>query len=345
MSAKRGELMITSRQKLILKAIIEAYVRDAQPVGSKALTQMPYLQFSSATLRYDMAQLEELGYLEKTHTSSGRVPSEKGYKYYVEYLVTRDSDVMNSFPLIDELFTRNKLAKDQAIEEAIHLLSELTNYTAMAVGPSSHLDTIKKIDFIPIGEKEAVVLIVTDKGHVQHQNISIPEEMNINELKEVIKTLDELLRNRYIDEAKEILEAAFAQAEIKQFIEYQTQLMNSFIHAFAKFAEDNFYLSGVTNVFDQPEFTNVRHIKNFVDMLDRRELIKLIGDREGLSIRFGSDLQLIPMENCTVISVPYRVSEHEHGTIAVLGPNRMDYSKVIPLVEYIASNLGKLYKK
>lgn len=337
--------MITSRQKLILKAIIEAYVRDAQPVGSKALTQMPYLNFSSATLRYDMAQLEELGYLDKTHTSSGRVPSEQGYKYYVEHLVTRDADVLEQFPLIDEVFLKNTLARETAIEEAIHLLSKLTNYTAMAIGPSSSQSKIKKIDFIPLGDKEAVILIVTDQGHVQHQNITVPELMDINSLKEVIKTLDDLLKDRFIEDASQILEAEFAKSEIASFIDYQAQLMHSFIHAFSKFAEENFYLSGVTNVFDQPEFHNVRHIKNFVDMLDRRELVKLIGDREGLSIRFGSDLQLIPMENCTVISVPYRISEHEKGTIAVVGPTRMEYSKVIPLIEYIASNLGKLYKK
>lgn len=330
---------------MILKAIIEAYVKDAQPVGSKTLTGMPYLNFSSATLRYDMAQLEDLGYLEKTHTSSGRVPSEKGYRYYVEHLVTRDFDVELQFPLIDEIFLKNKLARESAVEEAIHLLSELTNYTAMAVGPSSKQSLIKKIDFIPLSEREAVVLIVTDQGHVQHQNIRIPDELDIESLKEVIKTLDDLLKNRLISEASQILEAEFARSEIQSFMDYQQQLLHSFIHAFSKFAEDNFYLSGVTNVFDQPEFHNVKHIKKFVDMLDRRELIKLIGDHEGLSVKFGSELQLIPMENCTVISVPYRISEFEHGTIAVVGPTRMEYNKVIPLVEYIASNLGKLYKK
>jgi heat-inducible transcriptional repressor len=337
--------MISSRQKLILKAIIEAYVKDAQPVGSKLLTQMPYLNFSSATLRYDMAQLEETGYLEKTHTSSGRVPSEKGYRYYVEHLITRDAGVVESFPLIDEIFIKHKLGREQAIEEAIHLLSELTNYTALAVGPAGQMNTIKKIDFIPLAEAEAVILMVTDQGHVQHQTIQIPDEMSSEQLKEVIKTLDDLLRNRSIDEASQILQQAFAKKEIESFIEYQTQLVNSFIHAFSKFAQDNFYLSGVTNVFDQPEFHNAKHIKNFVDMLDRRELVKLIGSPDGLDIRFGSDLSLFPMDNCTVISIPYHINETEHGTIAVVGPTRMEYNKVIPLLEYIASNLGKLYKK
>jgi heat-inducible transcriptional repressor len=337
--------MLSSRQKLILKAIIEAYVKDAQPVGSKRLTEMPYLSFSSATLRYDMARLEELGFLEKTHTSSGRVPSEIGYRYYVEHLVTRDQDVIENFPLIDEVFQKNKLAKESATEEAIRLLSELTNYAALAFGPDSDENLIKKIDFIPISESEAVILIVTDRGNVQHQSISIPEGLLISDLKAVIKTLDDLLKNRKLSEAVNILTQAFAKREIVSFVEYQTQLMHSFINAFARFATDNFYLSGVSNVFAQPEFHSAQHIKNFVEMLDRRELIKLIGDQDGLKVRFGSDLQLVPMENCTVISIPYRISDTEQGTIAVVGPTRMEYRKVIPLVEYIAVNLGKLYRK
>ncbi len=337
--------MITSRQKLILKAIIEQYVKDAQPVGSKSLTHLPYLNFSSATLRYDMAQLEELGFLEKTHTSSGRVPSEKGYRYYVNHLVTRDQDVLDSFPLIDEVFLKNKMAREQTIEEAIKLLSELTNYTALAVGPNGQSAKIKKIDFIPLAHHEAVILIVTDQGHVQHQSISIPDQADVEGVRKVIKTLDDLLKDKNILEAGEILTNAFAKQQIESFMSYQEQIIESFINAFSKFAEENFYLSGVTNIFDQPEFHSATHIKNFVDMLDRRELIKFIGQEDGLSIRFGSDLRLIPMENCTVISVPYRISDEEHGTIAVLGPTRMQYSKVIPLVEYIASNLGKLYKK
>ena len=337
--------MLSSRQKLILKAIIEAYVKDAQPIGSKALTQMPYLNFSSATLRYDMAQLEEFGYLEKTHTSSGRVPSEKGYRYYVEHLATRDQDVVDSFPLIDKIFEKNRMAREQAVEEAIQLLGELTNYAAMAIGPSANQSIIKKIDFIPVTEKEAVVLIVTDKGHVSHQNFEIPDDISMEGLKEVIKTLDDLLRDRFIQDASVILEQTFAKREISAFIDYQSHLIHSFIHAFSKFAEENFYLSGMTNIFDQPEFHDVKHVKNFVDMLDRRELVKLIGSKEGLSIRFGSDLKLIPMENCTLISVPYRINDDEQGTIAVVGPTRMEYSKVIPLVEYIASNIAKLYRK
>lgn len=321
------------------------YVKDATPVGSKSLTQLPYLNFSSATIRYDMQVLEELGYLEKTHTSSGRIPSEKGYRYYVDHLFTRDEDVLEQYPLIDQVFNKHQLARELAVEEAIKLLSDLTNYTALAVGPSANESTIKKIDFIPLSDEEAVILIVTDRGHVQHQNIRIPANMSLQDVKEVVKTLDDLLKDKYLEDASRILKLAFAKNEIINFMDYQAQLLESFIVAFSKFAEDNFYLSGLTNVFEEPEFTNVKHVKKFVEMLDRRELIKVIGKQQGLSIKFSSDLEIMPMQNTTIISIPYRINENEHGTIAVLGPTRMDYSKVIPLVEYIASNIGKLYKK
>ena len=338
--------MLTSRQKLILKAIIEEYVKTATPIGSKTLTELPYLHFSSATLRYDMAELERLGYLDKTHTSSGRIPSEIGYKYYVDHLVTRDSDVQSSFPMIDTLIEANALKRDQAIEEAIKLLSNLTNYTTMAVGPKLNDKlTIKKVDFIPLTETEATILIVTNQGHVEHQTIQLPEDVSMTHVKGVIKTLDELLANKSLSEASGMLKKAFDNDDLKVFMSFQEQLMQSFIDAFSKFAEENFYLSGMSHLFDQPEFDNTGYMKKFVEMLDRRDLVKMIGHQEGLQVRFGSDLQLIPMENCTLISIPYHISEDERGTIAVIGPNRMPYGKVIPLLEYIALNLGKLYKK
>lgn len=340
-----GDLMLTSRQKLILKAIVEYYVDHAVPVGSKILTEMPYLNYSSATIRYDMARLEELDFLEKTHTSSGRIPSEKGYRYYVNNLVTRDSLVLDDFPLVDEILNKHTFSRSLAVEEAINLLSNLTNYAAVAVGPSLSEIKINKIDFIPTGDREAVVLIVTNKGHVNHQNIIVPKNVDIIEVKEIIQTLDDLLKNRHLDEAISILKNEMAKTELGMFVDYQKQIIDSFVHAFAKFTEDNFYLSGMTKAFNQPEFSDVVNVKNFINMLNKKDILKLIGNNDSLTITFGSDIELNLKDNFSVISIPYRVSEDEKGTIAVFGPTRMEYSKVIPLLEYIASNLGKLYRK
>lgn len=337
--------MLTSRQKLILKAIVEIYGRDIQPVGSKALTEMPYLNYSSATIRYDMARLEELGYLEKTHTSSGRIPSEMGYRYYINNLVTRDDKIVENYPLVDEIFIKHSYERKSAIQEAIKLISNLTNYTTVAIGPTYDNTKIKKIDFIGVSNDEAVILIVTDRGHVEHHNIRVLDEVKASDLGEVIKTLDDLLRNKSLAEATQILEDELAKEQVSAFLEYQHQLLNSFINAFAKFAEDSFYLSGLTNVFNQPEFSDVEKVKSFVDLLQRKELVSLIGTNDGIAVTLANEIEFIPMQNFSIISIPYKVSDEESGKIAVLGPSRMDYSKIIPLLEYIASNLGKLYRK
>ncbi|MFA5692501.1 MAG: heat-inducible transcriptional repressor HrcA [Acholeplasmataceae bacterium] len=337
--------MITSRQKLILKAIVDLYSETAEPVGSKALMDLPYLNFSSATLRYDMASLEVMGYLEKTHTSSGRIPSEMGYKYYINNLITRDSKVLDTFPLIDKIFTEKSYSKELVIKEALSLLTDLTNYTAIAIGRDIENAYISKLDLIPITKYEAILLIVTNLGHVQHQQIQIKNDLSMTELKEVVKTLNDLLINKKLKDAALLLKEEFAVNELDKFMKYQAQIYDSFLQAFSRFASDSFYLSGMTNVLESAEYNNISHVKKLMDMLDRKDLVKLIGSSEGLRVRFSSELDIIPINQMTVISVPYRISETEHGTLALLGPNRMSYKKIIPLLEYIAANLAKLYQK
>ena len=140
--------MISERQKLVLTAIVEEYVRNNEPVGSRTLSKRPELQFSSATLRNDMADLEDLGYLEKTHTSSGRIPSEKGYRLYVENILNQKSEKSNyAFPMIDEIFNRSNLSKEQAISESMTLVSELTNYAAIVLGNNAQNAKVKKLLF------------------------------------------------------------------------------------------------------------------------------------------------------------------------------------------------------
>ena len=338
--------MLTDRQKLILKAIVEEYVETAEPVGSKVLTEKPYLGFSSATIRFEMAKLEELGYLEKTHTSSGRIPSELGYRFYCSNLVTRDYDVQESFPLIDEIFEKNEFERDEAIKEALNLLSNLTNYTSVALGPDVNNTLVKKLDFVPLNARQAVILIVTEHGNVQNQMVTIPRGMNLEELRKIVVMLDDCLKNVPLSKVEKILNDQFSKIQIKDFMNYRDQLINSFLTAFSKIADDNYYLSGVTNVFNQPEFNDVRKMKSFIEAMEERSLLKMMDEgNHGLSIKIGRDNQIIPMDNCTVISVPYRIDDDAYGTIAVIGPTRMEYRRVIPLVEYIAKNMSKLYRR
>lgn len=342
---RRGDGVLSNRQKLILKAIIELYVSDGQPVGSKALTEKPYLNFSSATIRYDMAVLEELGFLEKTHTSSGRIPSNLGYRYYVENLVTRDEEIEEVFPMIDRLFKDNESSKEKAVKEAINLLSELTNYTSIVLGPTEAFARIKKIDFIPLYNKEAVVLIVTDKGHVQNELVTLPIDLSMDDFKRIISSLNDLLENQLVKDAKRILKNAFTEENVIEYMDYQEKLINRFLSAFVEMSEDSVYLTGMGNMVGQVDINDPERLKELMTMLDRKDVAKMIGNADKLSVKIGREASFMPTDTCTIISVPYYVTEEEKGTIAIIGPTRMDYSKVIPLMEYIAKNIAKLYNK
>ena len=178
--------MLSDRQKLILKAIVEEYVQSNEPVGSKVLTEKPYLDFSSATIRYDMQNLEENGYLEKTHTSSGRVPSELGYRYYINHLFIRDEEVSKYFKYVDEIFDNKHLSKDDVLQALANFLSELTGYYSAINISCNDFANVMKMEIVPLSNKEAVLLIVTNNGSVQSQKIAIPDGYNMDDLLRII---------------------------------------------------------------------------------------------------------------------------------------------------------------
>lgn len=338
------DIDLSNRQKLILKAIIEEYVSSGEPVGSKVLTEKPYLEFSSATIRADMAYLEMLGLLEKTHTSSGRIPSEMGYRYYVEHLVTRDYDVVNHFPLIDRIFNDNSLNKDQMIKKSIDLLSDLTNY--MTIASENNYDHIKvaKLDLVQINDYEALLLIITNTAKVESRQIRIPR-MGFNEFKKVIDAFDKALHNCYVSEIKYILKSDNVANIISQYIDYQDEIMRTFEVAFNSFAQTKTIHSGIDTIFEIPEFRDVDKIKEIIHAVNTNSINNVIAKpTRGLSVRIGQENNMGAMNDCTVISVPYQIGDDDAGMIAVIGPTRMEYNRVIPLLEYIAKNMSKLFK-
>ena len=338
------DIDLSNRQKLILKAIIEEYVSTGEPIGSKVLTEKPYLEFSSATIRADMAYLEMLGLLEKTHTSSGRVPSEAGYKYYVEHLVTRDYDVVNHFPLIDRIFNDESLNKEQMIKKAIDLLSDLTNY--MTVASESNYDNIKiaKLDLVQISDFEALLLIITNSAKVETRQIRIPK-MGFNEFKKVIDAFDKALHNCYVAEIKYILKSEGVANIISQYIDYQDDILKTFEAAFSSFTHTKTIHSGIDTIFEIPEFRDVDKIKEIITAVNNESINSIIAKpTTGLSVRIGQENDLSVMNDCSIISVPYQIGDEEGGMIAVIGPKRMEYNRVIPLLEYIAKNMSKLFK-
>ena len=338
------DIDLSNRQKLILKAIIEEYVSSGEPVGSKVLTAKPYLEFSSATIRADMAYLEMLGLLEKTHTSSGRIPSVNGYKYYVEHLVTRDYEVVNDFPLIDKIFNDETLNKEQMIKKAIDLLSDLTNYMTLASENNYEHIRIAKLDLVQISDFDALLLIITSTAKVETRQIKIPK-MGFAKFKKVIDAFDKALHNCYVSEIKYILKSENVANIISQYIDYQDEILRTFELAFNSFAKTKTIHSGIDTIFEIPEFRDVDKIKEIITAVNNESINSLIATpTRGLSVRIGHENNISVMNDCSIVSVPYQIGDDEAGMIAVIGPIRMEYSRVIPLLEYIAKNMSKLFK-
>lgn len=338
--------MLTERQEKVLKLIVEEYIKTAEPVGSRTLSKI--LEFSSATIRNEMADLEDLGYIEKTHTSSGRVPSDNGYHYYIEQLLVDDNEYDNSFNIIDELFDNVEVKKEAAIKQALNLLSQLTNYTTMALGPSAYGSKIKKIELIPLQESTCILLIVTNLGHVESKQISIPEETTLEDMKRVIKIMNDILYDCPISQASEKLHYEINTERIKEIMIYNQTIIDTFLEAFTKFTQSKYYLSGKNKMLYQPEFSDVQKVRELLTFFEQNDVFRLVentSQAQGITVKIGQENQVSAMRDCTVISVPYQMNDKETGTIAIVGPTRMEYQKVIPLVKYLARHMSKLYKE
>lgn len=335
--------MLNERQELVLKLIVEEYVRTAEPVGSRSLSK--HMDVSPATIRNEMSDLEELGFLEKTHTSSGRIPSEKGYRYYIETIIKNIENDSESFSEFDSLFENKDIEREIVIKEAINLLSQATNCTAIALGPNAYNSKVKKVQLIPLRETTALILVITNLGYVESKQISINEDMEMGELVKVIDLLNELLINTPISQVSEKLHYEIQNHHIKELLKYRETIVDSFIEAFSKFAQARYYLTGQSNMLYQPEFNDISKLREFLNTIENNEIFKIVEtNADGISVKIGKENTMTSMQDCTVVSANYETTEGEHGTISLVGPTRMEYRKVIPLIRYIAKHLSKLYE-
>lgn len=344
--------MLTIRQKAVLKAVIEEYIKTIEPVGSKTLVSRPefMLDYSSATIRNEMAALEEMGYIQKTHTSSGRIPSDLGYRTYVsECLYAHEFDdllIENEFPLVDDIIERNMLSREQAVRESMALLADLTNYTSIVMGPSGYNAKIRKLQFVSINGRYAVILMVTDKGNVESKKIIIPETVTAYELEKIIDFLNEVLYDCPISQIYERIKGQLRTHEIRDFINYYDEIIAAFINTFTAMAKDDYFLSGQNKLLSNPEFQSIEKVQQLLTAIEKKDIIRAISELDknnlGVTVRIGKENTINAMKDCTMITVPYEDSNGELGTIAVIGPTRMEYQKIIPLLEYIAKSIKKI---
>jgi len=328
--------MLTERQEKILKLIVAEYIKSARPVGSKLICDE--LKCSSATVRNEMAELEEFGLLEKTHTSSGRVPSEKGYRYYVDHLMKprelNGEEMLN----LQVVLNNQQLELSDTLSESLRLISDMTSYTSIVLGGTSHDNKLKEIRTIPIDNEDLIVIVVTDTGHVENKKVTL-KNVSLEEIKKTVDLINELIVGTPIDEVSSKLEFEIKPI-ISRYVKEHEIVYNTFYQVFKDVSKQNINIVGRNNILKQPEFNNVEKIQEIFDKLDNKEEVidslKIKEENNDIKIYIGKENNLD--EDVTVIQTKYN-SKGEEGTIAIVGPKRMDYEKVVTLLEYIKNNL------
>lgn len=329
--------MLTSRQNDLLKLIIEEYIKTARPVGSKAICER--LNCSSATIRAEMSVLEELGLLEKTHISSGRILSEHGYRYYVDNIMEPKELSGEDMLKLQCIMDNKSLALTDVISKSMEIVAEMTNYTAVVLGTSSKDNLISKIEVIPIDENKLVAIIVTDKGHVEHKNLYLEGKVSTLDISKTIELINKLIIGTPIDEVASFLEFN-VKPIIANYVQQHEVLYNAFYNAFTDFTNMNHVnMSGRGNMLKQPEFSDADKIREIVSKFEDKEIVNAIKEEDsGINIYIGSENNFD--DDVTVIKSKY-VVDGEEGTIALIGPKRMDYDRVITLLNYIVENINK----
>lgn len=329
--------MLTDRQNKILKLIIERYISEPIPVGSKVISKE--LNCSSATVRNDMGELENHGLLEKTHTSSGRVPSEAGYRYYVDNLMELKKMNAEDMLKLQIVFKNQQLALSDVITKSLQVISDMTNYTAVVLGSTSHENLLKQIEVIPYDEASMIVIIVTDKGHVEHKNISL-KDVSMEEIKKTVGLINNLISGTPIDEVSKKLEFEIKPI-IGKYVKQHEQLYNAFYHVFTDFTNHEVNVMGRSKILEQPEFSsNVEKVKNVFNKLENPNILNSIeeDDEKNIKVYIGNENNID--SDVTVIQTKYNKDGIE-GTIAIIGPKRMEYDRVVGMLEYIKDNIER----
>ncbi len=327
---------MNERQKELLKAIVENYIKEAKPIGSKSLCKK--FKCSSATIRNEMGDLEHFGFIEKNHISSGRVPSEAGYKYYVENLMKPKELTGDDVLKLQTIFSNQQLEVSDAINKCVEIISDITNYTSVILGNTSKENSLQQVSIIPLQDNKIVAVVCTNKGIVENKQFTLTTDTLIDEVVKTSEIINKMLIGTPINEVSERLEFEIKPIIAKKVHQYE-QVYSIFYDAFNDFVKNttNVHMSGRSNLLKQPEYQDTEDVKRIIAKFEDKSLInKIEAKQNGINVFIGDDNEFD--SDVTVIKTKYQLNGEE-GTIAVIGPKRMEYAKVIGLLKYLNDNL------
>lgn len=331
------QLELDNRKKRILQAIVNEYVNTIEPVSSNSIIKKYNIDCSSATVRNDMAELERIGLLEKTHTSSGRVPSTKGYRFYVDELLNDNDLNVNEIKYINSRLQNKVDEMEELTKIATNTISEITHYTTIAVEPKASKQRIQEIKFVLLGNRMLMAIILTEMGTIKETIIRFDRDIS----QEQVDTLSVMFNNKLKGKLLSSINVPMEQYIVQQ-MNYRLDVIKPIIKQITKVLNDEskLYLKGAEQALDNPEFKSNEIAKKFLGLLDERNLIfNLLDSDSDFNVYIGNEVS--GLGDFSLITFKNKVAGKDLGTIGIIGPTRMDYSKVISVLKYISKELNK----
>lgn len=337
---------LSERKKKILQLVIDNYIETAVPVSSKAITEKYLTTLSSATVRSELSMLEELGYLSQPHTSAGRVPSKEAYKLYVNELMVKDKLSQKELDYIEQIFTEKTGTMEQVFQSTAKVISELTQYTSLAVASRDLEEVIRNVKLIRLTKTDALLVIVTDAKIFKDSIITIPEVMTDESVEEVNSLLEKLVIGKKFSE---ISPEDFNRL-VADFADYG-HIFKEVIDALREYVNKggDVYMEGEEKILDHPEYADVDKIRDFMSVVTKKDkIVQLLGDDGSdisINVKIGTDgYDEIP-DDCSLVSATYSANGVKIGTYGVIGPIRMDYQKVVAVLENVGKILESIISK
>ena len=334
---------LNHRKLRLLRAIVDEYILSGTPVGSKVLSQNPSFKLSSATIRNEMADLEDLGYLEQPHTSAGRVPSDKAYRLYVNNMMQR-SNLTEDEVKVMSAYCENKVkGLDAVMRETANVLSRLTHYTALVMMPESSTNRLRHLQLVPLAEGYALVVVVTDAGVARDAVIEVPADMGADELDRISRTISQRYYNCRMSEVGEKMTKELG-GELLDKGTFLTDLVDT-MKASSGTNAHRIALSGTNNMLDFPAYSDLERARRLLAAVEKKDsMYRLLKNSEPfeISFRIGSELGQDIFSDCSLVTATYRIGTMPVGTMGVIGPTRMPYGKVVSVLDYMSKSLGSI---
>ena len=328
---------LSERKLRILQAIVDDYIVSGMPIGSRTISRMWGGRYSPATIRNEMSDLELLGYLEQPHTSAGRVPSALAYRLYVDSMQEPGNLTENDRALINSWYKERIRSMDDIFKSTAKILSRMTQNVSLVVANKNSRARFQYLRFLPLNERQAIMCIVTDDGAMDSGLIELPVDMDMGQLDYLAGKMSHLLKNRTLTEITgDLLQEVYSQVAHDDVL--LASLKEAIDNIAAKNKEQKVFLGGAKQLLNQPEFQDVSRVKDLLGILEEEKVVKDIlsaGDDSGLKVTIGSENKFTGIKDCSMVQATYRLNGQIVGTMAVLGPTRMEYRKVMAVMNYL----------